>query len=156
NYLTINQINNRGVFDKEIATKVKQFNLYTVLNQHEIDEIVVKGCYPIHPLTLYILPRISKVFGQNERTLFTYLESDEQFGFRIQMEKNNYYIHVDTIFDYYFKQVNLNDISDENEKEIIKTYLKIRRNLDARKTNAYRIIKFITLWELTHSNSIYK
>lgn len=156
NYLTINQINNRGVFDKEIATKVKQFNLYTVLNQHEIDEIVVKGCYPIHPLTLYILPRISKVFGQNERTLFTYLESDEQFGFRKQMEKNNDYIHVDTLFDYFFKQVDLNDISDENEKEIIKTYLKIRRNLDARKTNAYRIIKFITLWELTHSNSIYK
>lgn len=40
------------------------------------------GCYPLHPLTLLILPVLCQKAAQNERTLFSYLGSTEPFGLR--------------------------------------------------------------------------
>ncbi len=37
-------------------------------------------CYPLHPLTLLILPVLCQKVAQNERTLFSYLGSREPFG----------------------------------------------------------------------------
>lgn len=39
-------------------------------------------CYPLHPLTLLILPVLCQKVAQNERTLFSYLGSREPFGVR--------------------------------------------------------------------------
>ena len=39
-------------------------------------------CYPLHPLTLLILPTLCQKVAQNERTLFSYLASAEHFGLR--------------------------------------------------------------------------
>lgn len=39
-------------------------------------------CYPLHPLTLLILPVLCQKIAQNERTLFSYLASTESFGLR--------------------------------------------------------------------------
>lgn len=38
--------------------------------------------YPFHPIALYALPRLSAYLGQNERTLFTFLSSDDPFGLK--------------------------------------------------------------------------
>ncbi|MDH5573527.1 MAG: hypothetical protein OEY89_17315, partial [Gammaproteobacteria bacterium] len=40
-----------------------------------------KNCYPLHPLTLLLLPTLCQKVAQNERTLFTYLGSQEPNGF---------------------------------------------------------------------------
>lgn len=42
---------------------------------------VCRGCFPLHPVTTYLLPRISEKVAQNERTLFTYLAARERDGF---------------------------------------------------------------------------
>ncbi|UMZ74364.1 hypothetical protein [Natranaerofaba carboxydovora] len=42
-----------------------------------IENKVVKGCFPLHPLTVYCLPKLSAKISQNERTLFTFLSSDD-------------------------------------------------------------------------------
>jgi hypothetical protein len=39
-------------------------------------------CYPLHPITLLILPTLGQKVAQNERTLFSYLGSAEPFGLR--------------------------------------------------------------------------
>lgn len=36
------------------------------------------GCHPLHPISTFILPRLSEKVAQNERTLFTFLSSDEK------------------------------------------------------------------------------
>jgi hypothetical protein len=41
-----------------------------------------RRCYPLHPLTLLILPVLCQKAAQNERTLFSYLGSGEPFGVR--------------------------------------------------------------------------
>ena len=44
----------------------------------ETVQTVVKGCYPLHPISTFILPRLSEKVAQNERTLFTFLSSDQK------------------------------------------------------------------------------
>lgn len=48
------------------------------LEERSYENIIVEGCYPLHPLTSFILPRISEKIGQNERTLFTFLSSSQK------------------------------------------------------------------------------
>ena len=38
---------------------------------------VFTGCYPLHPITTFMLPRISEKVAQNERTLFTFISGQE-------------------------------------------------------------------------------
>lgn len=37
-----------------------------------------KGYYPMHPVSTFILPRLSEKVAQNERTLFTFLSSEDK------------------------------------------------------------------------------
>ncbi|MGZ8243100.1 hypothetical protein [Methylomagnum sp.] len=46
-----------------------------------------RRCYPLHPLTLLILPVLCQKAAQNERTLFSYLGSGEPFGLRERLGK---------------------------------------------------------------------
>lgn len=39
------------------------------------------GCYPLHPVSLLLLPALCQRVAQNERTLFSYLGSHEPHGF---------------------------------------------------------------------------
>jgi hypothetical protein len=43
--------------------------------------------YPLHPLTLSILPILCQKVAQNERTLFSYLASSEAFGLRQRLDQ---------------------------------------------------------------------
>ena len=63
-----------------------------------------KGLYPLHPLSAMILPQLCQLISQNERTLFSYLGSREQNGFRDMLEKlasPGEFITPDHIFDYF-------------------------------------------------------
>lgn len=37
---------------------------------------IIYDCYPLHPVSTFILPRLSERIAQNERTLFTFLSAD--------------------------------------------------------------------------------
>lgn len=51
-------------------------------------KILEKKCFPIHPLSVFALIRISELVGQNERTLFTFLSQSDEHSFRAFL--NNY------------------------------------------------------------------
>ena len=62
------------------------------------------GLYPLHPLSAMILPQLCQLISQNERTLFSYLGSREQGGFKDMLTKLNSvgeFIRPDHIFDYF-------------------------------------------------------
>ena len=46
-----------------------------------------RGLYPLHPLSAMILPQLCQLISQNERTLFSYLGSREQSGFKDMLDK---------------------------------------------------------------------
>lgn len=61
--------------------------------------------YPLHPITLFALDRLSKKVAQNERTFFTYLAGDEKnslFSQLLQYDLDEFhFIGLDAIYDYF-------------------------------------------------------
>ncbi|ARK22059.1 hypothetical protein [Sporosarcina ureae] len=143
-------------FGKSVA-EVRKFNLFDELNQQEVEKVIVEGAFPIHPVALFMLPRISKVFGQNERTLFTFLESKDSGGLINHISKSDNYYYTHKLFDFFFNQKLENDYDDEVFKSFY-LYKKVTSNISRNNTNEklYQILRFITLWELSNSNSVYK
>lgn len=45
----------------------------------------IYGCYPLHPVSTFILPRLSEKVAQNERTLFTFLSSEDIAGVEFEI-----------------------------------------------------------------------
>lgn len=74
---------------KLIATECKKIAsvlaaekaLPATLEQETAAELFAQ-CYPLHPVTVLILPILCQKMAQNERTLFSYLGSKEQHGLR--------------------------------------------------------------------------
>ena len=44
------------------------------------DPALVAACYPLHPTVLAVLPELCRRYGQNERTLFGFLTSNDTFA----------------------------------------------------------------------------
>lgn len=61
--------------------------------------------FPLHPITLFALDRLSKKVAQNERTFFTYLAGDEDNALFAQLTKYDinefHFIGLDAIYDYF-------------------------------------------------------
>lgn len=68
-----------------------------------------EGGFPLHPITLYALDRLSKKVAQNERTFFTYLASDEDNSLFAQLKKITddrfHYVGLDLIYDYFEENI---------------------------------------------------
>lgn len=55
--------------------------LRDVLSEYEISAKVLADAYPLHPLTALVLPMLCVRYAQNDRSLFTFLTSDEPYAF---------------------------------------------------------------------------
>lgn len=58
----------------DIITRYKKHNLFSDIGDSEINKTIY-GCYPLHPVSTFILPRLSERVAQNERTLFTFISA---------------------------------------------------------------------------------
>ncbi len=54
--------------------RCREVGLFSDFSKQEMERTLADS-YPLEPLTLYLLPRVSARVAQNERTLFTYLNS---------------------------------------------------------------------------------
>lgn len=71
--------------------------------QGEIDT-AIKGCFPLHPVSTFILPRLSERVAQNERTLFTFLSAEGAAtlpAFLDRYENDFSLVTPDQIYDYF-------------------------------------------------------
>ena len=61
------------------------------------------NCLPLHPITTYILPRLSERIAQNERSLFTFMVSSEPNSFVSFLEhyQEFHFLGVWVLFDYF-------------------------------------------------------
>ena len=78
--------------------------LNTTANDDEKQDYLEDG-YPLHPITLYALDRLSKKVAQNERTYFTYLAGDEDYSLSYQLRQYDvmefHFVGLDAIYDYF-------------------------------------------------------
>jgi len=58
---------------RALKAQPRLHSVFEGLQPQDINDVIIAGCFPLHPLTTYCLPRISARVAQNERTLFTFL-----------------------------------------------------------------------------------
>jgi hypothetical protein len=128
---------------KKAAEQIVKLGWYGVVPPKDLPGLAAR-LYPIHPTVLPVLIRTFRRFGQNERSLFSFLLSNEPFGLQAFAEKrvrdsqlyrlHNFYDYVRTNFGYRLAvqtyRNNWNLISsmidsfateDDLDKEILKT-----------------------------------
>jgi hypothetical protein len=93
----------------------------SILSRDSLKSSLLK-CWPLHPIVSILLTQISKKsFGQNQRSIFSFLNSAEIYGFKYFLENTEYhssklYMPYD-FFDYLY--VNLSSyISMSNDSKI--------------------------------------
>lgn len=61
------------------------------------------SCYPLHPVSAILLPMLCQKIAQNERTLFSYLGSHEEFGMQEMLSHLDAgeFIYPHHIYDYF-------------------------------------------------------
>ncbi len=119
--------NNYELIEHVIRKKIPDFNVYiksfipyyknacksyelqffhTLFEQKDFEKIIAQGCYPMLPVTVYLLLAISEKVAQNERSIFTFLANDEKGSlYRMIREKNDQLrdrgVTADVVYDYF-------------------------------------------------------
>ena len=144
-----------------IIPKTKEWNLFKKRYRTELNELYnqaydfkgfllppeqesvnpFEGGFPLHPITLYALDRLSKKVAQNERTFFTYLASDEDNSLFMQLgkmdEREFHFVGLDAIYDYF--EENICSYRTGEAKEIYKKYQFAINKLGNTEENALEI-----------------
>lgn len=85
---------------------VKKQKIFNDLDENQKSKIS-KECYPLHPVSTFILPRLSELVAQNERTLFTFLSDNGKNTLSFLLSRQDFIesdenlITPDSIYDYF-------------------------------------------------------
>lgn len=95
NHLTENYIKQNSYF-YELIDKT---SLFSTTNNYEY---IYKDCFPLNPLTAYMLIHLSELVAQNERTLFTFLSDNDKNSLNYFIKNNDKGLfNVDKLYDYF-------------------------------------------------------
>ena len=117
-----------------------------------------EGGFPLHPITLFALDRLSKKVAQNERTFFTYLASDEENSLFAQLSKLNddrfHFVGLDLIYEYFEE-----NIMSFRANDIYLVYKKLQyalNKLGAEESNAVeiRVLKTIAVINIISDSAV--
>lgn len=131
-----------------LKEKTSFYGLFKELTEQELDEWVIKGCYPLHPCTTYCLPRLSNKVAQNERSIFTFLATNNfytlgSFLENIDQEEFNL-LTLDHLFDYFSSAIKKQNKDDY----IYKTWLQANEainKLTSADSVSEKVIKAISI-----------
>lgn len=88
----------------DLIQRYKKHNIFGDIDDELVGKTVY-GCYPLHPVSTFILPRLSERVAQNERTLFTFISASGNStlpGFLDNYQDDHFeVITPDLIYDYF-------------------------------------------------------
>lgn len=129
-----------------------------------IEEKRMDNIWPLHPLTVFLLPAISAEIGQNERSIFSYINSIDRNSLRSWLQRlnidlesnvhreNDTCITVDMLWDYFDDQIR-NDIGMGNKSDIWRKTHQVLIHLQTVTDNEIlvQIVKIIGVLEICQS-----
>ena len=136
-------------FCKNNATRFMDIEKRFIANgilEEGIAEVAIEGCYPLHPVSTFILPRLSEKVAQNERTLFTFLSAEHKHtlaSFLESAEGDFPMLTPDYIYDYFEPLLRKEHYTSDTHK-LYKLTTKVLDKLDDTSLGA-KIIKTIAL-----------
>lgn len=128
----------------EIAWRFKGFSL-----PDEAEEDPFIGGFPLNPITLFSLDKLSKKVAQNERTFFTYLASEEPNSLFKQLDEMDtsefHFIGLDALFDYF--EPNIMAYRSPEVSEAYKKYLMAKSKIGTLDNNSveHKLLKAMTV-----------
>lgn len=134
--------------ENRIIDLTNRFYSNGLFSENDIDSLqdIITGCYPLHPVSTFILPRLSEKVAQNERTLFTFLSSNNNYTLTAFLENStgNFPLLTPDILYDYFEQLLRKEPYTSPVHEIYITTSKVLQKIDE-KSLASKIIKTISL-----------
>lgn len=155
----ISETRKNEISDSDVTVQNKRLLKYRLFssdfNATEIENLIIKGCYPLHPVSVFLLPLISKVFGQNERTLFTFITDTSNLGLFGYMSKSTNFYYPDYLVDYFFTNMS---VEDEEELKEISIFNRNFSDLSSifsgnELSLTQRVYKFLMIWSLTNATN---
>jgi hypothetical protein len=140
----------------ELVELVRSLTQWRQKGKQWLAEMVVEGCFPLHPLVTYALPLINRLVAQTNRTMFLFLKDQDGLGgFLAQYTLASPYpnwsnlLTLDRLFDYFEKsiQVRRSDITDSYNHSRV---LLQQANVDT--TLARRALKVVAICEVIEPN----
>lgn len=87
-----------------LQQRYEKHNVFSDVDSEQLVNMIY-GCYPLHPVSTFILPRLSERVAQNERTLFTFISAPGTStlpSFLDKYEDDHFeVITPDIIYDYF-------------------------------------------------------
>lgn len=112
--LISNSIQKKATFDHFCKQHEEDFSqasqheaatgLFRDIPEDIFNRVLVRGCFPLAPITAYCLLRVSEKVAQNERTMFTFISRSEKGtvgDFLRREDKKLQFITVESIYDYF-------------------------------------------------------
>jgi len=118
-----------------------------------LDVETIESIYPLHPMTASILPILSSKYAQNDRTIFTFLSSQEPYSFNSLIkglnfdDKNLPTIRLYDLYDYFVETAGVLISSRPNFQRWneIQSRINDAKNLDIDKLNLLKTIGILNL-----------
>jgi len=137
----------------EFEELINNYQVGELFSELETDHLqsVISGCYPLQPVTTFILPRLSELIAQNERTLFTFLSSNHKNTLSefLRNEQGSFpLLTPDKLYDYFEPLLKKEPYTSEIRK-VYNTAASILTQLDLDNLEA-KLVKTIALIEIVN------
>lgn len=132
---------------------LRNANLYSDQKRDWLQNTLITGCFPLHPLTTYCLPLLAQEVGQRERTLFTFFNDINEGGLRYFVDSQPI-LRKDGRLNFYTPDLLITYFGPAAERERKPQYKQIMRaREDAllavnQSLLAQRIINTLTIFEI--------
>ncbi len=140
-------VNNRMLERSDGLEKVETLQahpLFAEFTSYQLEQGIIRTLYPLHPVTVQLLPQLSNIFGQNERTLYSFLTDNERYSLQDHLEQCQGYYYADQLFRFFHV-----DTTEDKDHPGIQLYRTIAPYLDGRQPLQRRLIELLTLWSVT-------
>lgn len=145
--------------DKNYIESAFRYNFFKDIFQEDSLEIeLLSPIFPLHSATAFLLPSISRVFGQNERTLFTFLSDSKEFGFlhHIEYSEGMYYPH--DLVNYFLHNITSSkDVFTKEQQVLINNLNDLSRRIGSKDYEmSSKVYKLLLIWSLVENTNSYK
>lgn len=129
--------------------------LFNELSDEAYSKILIKDCFPLHPISVYALIRISEAVGQNERTLFTFLSQSGEHSFNsfldTQPDKEEFsLLTIDWIYDYFSELFRVEIFNPKIHSIWSKTRSAVKR---CENSEQVRMVKILAVCKMINNDS---
>jgi len=135
---------------KRVQKQAKNVELFSTGPAGDFWKESISRFAPLHPSTVFALPRLSAIVGQNQRTLFGFTDSNDPRGLRGIVSSSDFApgvtnsITADQLFDFFLRPASPVSIPDDARRRVAEANAALDR-LGDRPSLESRIIKTLTV-----------